>query len=270
MVKYWLFFLSISLSLFSIEEKSNASAEYINNTYLEAVSLFKQGLYDESLSKIRHVIRSDMGNYNLRMLAAHCYLRKKKYEPAFAHFQAAEKNDASKEGPYLDQALAYKNLGEFGKGLRKLRKFERLSGKEYQYSPKFYNLKARLLFHLGQFKAALESAEKSKAAYSVNGKGIKDQIESILIESRVQLALENFAKAEILADWALSLKVNNPYTMNLMGQIYEKWSEKMVDDKKQEELINKAIASYEKGLDASGKNQALQKLIKQNLNSLQD
>ena len=56
MVKYWLFFLSISLSLFSIEEKSNASAEYINDTYLEAVSLFKQGLYDESLNSLDRCI----------------------------------------------------------------------------------------------------------------------------------------------------------------------------------------------------------------------
>lgn len=260
----------LCVSLYATEEKSDASEEYVNKTYVEAVSLFKQGLYDQSLSKIRHVIRSDMDNYNLRMLAAHCYLRKKSYEPAFAHFMVAEKNAEGKEGPFLDQALAYKNLGQHSKGLRKLLRFERISGQDYQHSPKFYNLKARLLFHMGQFQAALEAAEKSKAAFSESGQGIKDQIESILIESRVQLALGNFAKAEILADWALSLKENNPYTMNLMGQIYEKWSKNATDQEQQKNLTAKAVDSYEQALEASDKNEALKALIEKNLNNVQD
>ena len=270
MRKFWLLCFIFCNSLYAAEEKSDASEDYVNKTYAEAVSLFKQGYYDQSLGKIRHVIRSDMNNYNLRMLAAHCYLRKKNYEPAFAHFMVAEKYAGGQEGPFLDQALAYKNLGQHSKGLQKLMRFESIQGQGYQHSPKFYNLKARLLFHMGQFEDALEAAEKSKAAFSESGKGIKDQIESILIESRVQLALGNFAKAEILADWALSLKENNPYTMNLMGQIYEKWSEKAPDEEQQKSLIAKAINSYEQALEASEKNQALKTLIEKNLNNVQD
>lgn len=263
-----LFSILCNTSLLSLEELTDATPDYISKTYNNALEYFKKGKYDDALVQIRHVIRADMRNYNLRMLAAHCYLRQKKYEPAFAHFQVAEKSNRNAPGVYIDQALALHGLQENKKALQKLRSLERRVQAD-KLSPKFFNLKARILFHLGDFNQALTTAERAKAAYSTSGKGIKDQLESILIESRIHLAREEFEKAEILADWALSIKSDNPYALNLMGNIYDSWFRSDQEASNSATLRNKALETYEQALSIAKGNKALTKIIQRNKESLE-
>lgn len=261
-----LFFTALQ-TLSAVVELENATEEQIQNTYEKAVEDYSNKNYEQSLNHIRHVIKSDMRNYRLRMLAAHNHWRQGNFKPAGIHFSTAISAEPTLPGTYIDYSLMLLQQNRENKArdiiIRGIRRVRR-SGAEVP--PKMFNILSRIELKSGRIKSALANAEKAKAAYAKNTVGIKDRIESLLLEGRSHLALKNYEEAELAISWGISLRKNNPYAYNLLGLTYEEWAiETPADKPAKAARIEKAAANYRKALASGSLAADFRNLIEQNL-----
>lgn len=233
-------------------ELTFATPEYIDETYRQALDSFYLQDYETSLNYIRHVIRADMTNYNLRYLAAHNHWKLGNLDSAEAHFQAAISSTPNEPGAYIDFTLLLIHRRKYVSARRVAANgAEAIEKSGAKVPSKMYNVLARACLLSGDGADALEYAEMAKGALDQNDTGIKDKMEAMVIEARVHLAMENFEKAELSLLWALSLKENNPYAQNLLGVVYLKWAEKSEAEKGEElrqnarEIFQAALVSSE-------------------------
>lgn len=267
MMKYifLVIFFSLFISVFSIDaivEKSNASPEYIDEYYKKALLAYKERDYEKSLDYIRHVIKSDMENYNLRYLASHDHWRLGNFEPAVIHMKKCIEIDATNLNPYIDLALLYIKNDKIEAAQVWLRKGINVAEKNKKPVPaKLYNVLSRTYLYEGKPYYALTHAENAKAAFKKNKAGVKDKLEAIMLEARAHLALKNFEKAEIAVLWGLSLKENNPVAMNLAGVIYLEWAKNSGN----KEYANTSSEYFSKALKQKSLASAFKEIIKQNL-----
>lgn len=256
------FFLSTSFYIYAVAEKSDASSEYIQKYYKKALEAYKKRKYSESLDFIRHVIKSDMENYNLRYLASHNHWRLGNFEPAVIHMKKCIDIDSSNLNAYIDLALLYIKYNKISEAQIWLRKGIEVSEKNGKEIPaKLYNVLSRTYLYQGKPYHALTQAENAKAAFKKNKAGIKDQLEAIMLEARAHLALKNFEKAEIAVLWGLSLKKNNPIAMNLAGVIYLEWAKSSQD----KSYAKTAEKYFKMAASQPGIAEAFKKIINHNL-----
>ncbi|MDH5720885.1 MAG: tetratricopeptide repeat protein [Spirochaetia bacterium] len=256
-------------TVYSVEELDNADVEYIGIIYDKALEKYNMQKYEASLEDIRHVIKSDMTNYNLRYLAAHNHWRLGNYDSAIAHFETAMNKNSQKPGSYIDLSLLYLQLKNYKASKKILLKgIDDLNAANTSVPSKVYNILSRLSFYEGNFTEALEYAQEAKAIFNQNKAGIKDKLEAVILEARAHLELKNFEKAELSALWALNLKKDNPYAYNLLGYIYEKWANTVSDENKKQELLKKSKENYEITIHNSNNPENLNKLIQENINRI--
>ncbi len=236
-MKKWIFTAVFLGSLFmdysmAVEEKTDATPEYVEEYYKKALESYKNRKYEESLDHLRHVIRSDLDNFNLRYLAAHDHWQLGNFEPAVIHMKKCIEVQPQKMNSYIDLALIYIKFNEIENAQHTLyRALEVGKDNNIKIPAKVYNVLSRTYLYQGKPLLALEHAENAKAAFEKNKAGIKDKLEAIMLEARAQLALGNFEKAEISILWGMSLRENNPVAQNLAGVIYLEWakSEKKIN-----------------------------------------
>lgn len=250
MNRFFLLFalIAVSLPLLAVVERNDAPPEYIAEYYQKALDSYQQRNYDQSLDHIRHVIKSDMTNYRLRMLAAHNHWRLGNYVPAEQHFRTAIASDNLQPGAYIDLSLFYLQRGDLRKSLRTA-----LSGKktlEEANRPvpaRLYNVLARVSLLLSRPQDALEYATSAKAAYEKNQIGVKDQLEAIILEGRAHMLMGKYEEAELSISWGLDIRPDSAYIENLLGFLYETWATKATDTKKAQ-LRSQAAERYRKVL----------------------
>ena len=269
----YLFLLVLTMlsgvQLYAVEELEDAAPEYIKEYTDKASKAYGEQKYNESLDFIRHVIKSDMTNYELRMLAAHNHWRLKNYEPATAHFYNAMAARPDSAGVYTDLAMMLLQMGEpqkareiGGKGL------EKLLAAQKEVPAKLYNVIARCALQLGDTVAAVAHSSSAKAAAATDpnkANSQKDKLEAVIIEGRAQMAVGNFDKAELSLSWADSIRPENVYTQNLLGYLYEKWAASTTRPEKKKEYLAKSREQYTLALANSNLPDALEPLIKSNL-----
>jgi len=266
---FFLFLFYPEQSIFSIDELNEASPEYIEASYKKAIAEFDMRNYEDSLNQIRHVIKADMNNYNLRYLAAHNHWKSGNFDSAALHFQAAINVRPEAYGTYIDFALM--RIHE-----RKYRSAEFIAQNGIKYlsqhnipvPPKIYNILSRIKLQQGLSSEALVYAEMAKAALNTNT-GIKDNLESVVLESRAQLSLNNFEKAELAMQWAISLKENSPYLQNLMGYIYKKWSASSADEELKKKYVDQAKKYFQLALENALAIDEFKVVVQKNMDSLQ-
>ncbi len=242
-------FLSSPL-LFAVEELSDASPEVIEENYQKALAAYQNRQYNESLDHIRHVIKSSMLNYKLRMLAAHNHWRLGNAIPAEQHFRTAIEGKPEELGARIDLSLLYLGTGSSSKAEKAAR--DALKAAEGKSIPaKLYNILSRISLQKGDAKAAIEYATLAKGAYEKNQVGIKDQLEAIVLEGRANIQLQDFSSAEILLSWASEIKPDSAYIINLQGYLYEQWAASENDAAKKAELRSRASAHYLKSASRS-------------------
>ncbi|MDH5717096.1 MAG: tetratricopeptide repeat protein [Spirochaetia bacterium] len=258
-------FLFVS-NIYTIEEITNASEEYIEQTYIKALEKYKMQKYEASLDDIRHVIKSNMQNYKLRYLAAHNHWRLGNYESAILHFNESILINKNEAGPYIDLSLLYLQNKNY-KNSEKLALAcqNNLETNNIEIPSKLFNILSRLNLYKGKYQEALDYAQEAKAAFNRNKAGIKDKLEAITLEARALLALKNFEKAELAAIWAIKLKEDNPYAYGLLGYIYETWAKETSSDEEKKDYLNKAKENYEICINLPNVSENLFSTIKNNL-----
>ncbi|RME88759.1 MAG: hypothetical protein D6767_09630 [Candidatus Hydrogenedentota bacterium] len=270
MPRFFLCFLCALILLwnhpvFSVVELENASPEVIEENYQKALKSFEAGKYEESLNFIRHVIKSDMNHFKLRYLAAHNHWRQGHYEPAEIHFKRALSVKPEYAGIYVDLSLFYLDWRKYSEAQKIAEKGIRvLPDYDTKVPAKLYNVLARIALRRGQYHTALKWAEKSKSAFQDKKTRAKDQLEGVLLEARSHLGLKEYEQAEFAANWALSIRPEHVYTLNLLGFIYEIWA-KTSTGKKREMLKEKSIEYYKKALQAKDIPTKFQNIIQKNL-----
>lgn len=261
------FFITSGSFLHSVEELTDATPEYIEESYQKALKSYLERNYEDSLNHIRHVISSDMNHYKLRYLAAHNHWRLGNYTPASIHFRTAIDAEPAQPGAYIDYALMLFQLQKYNDAAGVLQTgINKLTAAGTKIPAKLYNALARTYLHRGNIAQALANAEKAKAAFEKNRAGIKDKLEAVLLEGRSHLALGNYEKAELSVQWAISMKKDNAYAHNLLGYIYERWAVSLKNQKdlaeKAKQLKDSALEAYQK----AAENENLPEDFKQQIN----
>ncbi len=252
------------------EELTISTPEYIDATYEKALEAFYLQEYETSLAYIRHVIRADMSNYQLRYLAAHNHWKLGNFESAEAHFKAAIQASPAEPGSYIDYALMLIHQRKYGNARSVAAGGVKTLEQAGQKNPKLYNVLARSCLLAGDWPAALHNAEKAKGALDANEIGVKDKLESMVIEARVHMAMGQYEKAELSLLWASSLKENNPYVQNLLGYLYTQWSlaEEKSNPPLAEDLRKKAEEMFAQALDNTDTLDEFKPVIQENVAAL--
>lgn len=268
---FMVFFIGfLPSTVYAVEELTDATEQYISQNIEKASNAFQNQEYNKSLDFIRHVIKSDMKNYQLRMLAAHNHWRLGNYEPAQVHFSTAQATEPDKPDAYIDHALMLLQMHEPDKA-RKLaaKSLEKLQKANKSIPAKLYMVLARSSLMQGDVYAAISHCTSAKAIIAKNPDtdlSRKDQLEIILLEGRAQLANEDFTKAELTLNWADSLKPNNPYIKNLIGYLYEEWAKSKSIPTEKISLLKKAQANYQLAASSKDLPKKLLELFEKNLN----
>jgi len=263
---------TVNVGSFAVTELSNASTNYIDKTYLEAVKLFEQQKYEDSLNKIRHVIKSSMHSYKLRYLAAHNHWRQKHHKVAAQHFLIGIAQKPQNYHGYIDLSLMYLDQYNYTAARNILNKCERILNNAKKHVPaKLYNIQARINLRWENPQGALQKSQQAKAAFQKKNTGIKDQLESLILEGRAYLSLNKFSKAEFALSWGLSLHKDNATVLNLLGYTFEQWaaSLKKKNPKKSIRKRSKAIAYYKKALITKELTSTFFTLIQRNLKRIE-
>ncbi|MDH4199798.1 MAG: tetratricopeptide repeat protein [Spirochaetia bacterium] len=272
-----LFFLFLGTAIYSEDiidtsrEMENANPEYIEKCYQHALEQFDKQEYEKSLQYIRHVIKSDMNNYKLRYLAAHDYWQLGNFDSATAHFQIAILSQPQNPEGYMDYALMKLHERDYWSAERTLQTALFYMQKyKVEVPSKFYNIYSRLELLKGFPDQSLKYAQLAKAAFAQSQTGIKDKLEAMTLEARSQLLLENFDKAELAMQWALSMRNNNVYAYNLLGYIYARWRNSIMetDPQKADNLKKLALENYKKALKTPDLVDEFKKIIETNIASL--
>lgn len=253
------------------KELTFATPEYIGLAYQNALESFYRQDYEGALVYIRHVIQADMKNYKLRYLAAHSHWKLGNFGPAAIHFQEAQKANPKNPGPYIDYSLLMIHQRRYNDGLRMAgRGLDYFKKNSINTPSKLYNVTARIKLLQGKPAEALIFAERAKGAFDQNT-GIKDKLESMVLEARAQLALGEYDKAVFSLEWALSLKPGNPYIQNLLGHTYSSWYHSAQKQKspKAGELKQKAL-DYFAQAKGSSEVAGFQKIVQQNIDQLNE
>ncbi|MCB1171123.1 MAG: tetratricopeptide repeat protein [Leptospiraceae bacterium] len=89
--------------------------------YNEAVQLFQQGKYEDSLEAIRSVFDDYKTSYDFRMLAAANYLEQSNFEAAVSHLRYCMKDHPGRAEPHALLAAVYRRSGQPVKALAHIR-----------------------------------------------------------------------------------------------------------------------------------------------------
>jgi Flp pilus assembly protein TadD len=212
-----------------------------------------------------------MDNYKLRYLAAHNHWKKASFESATVHFQTAISAKPESPNAYIDLALLKIHERNYFYAERVLQNaIYQLTQYKVEIPSKLYNIYTRLELLKGFPQKALNYAQSSKAAFSQSGTGIKDKLEAVTLEARAHLLLENFDKAELAAQWAITLKEKNVYAYNLLGYIYSSWSKKVAAEnpEKSKELKELALENFNIALKSSNLVDEYKTIIESNILNL--
>jgi len=253
------------------EELNVADPEYVEKMYQWALSEFEKQAYEESLKYIRHVIKADMANYKLRYLAAHDHWKLGHYEFATTHFQAAISAKPDNPNAYMDLATMKIQERNYTVAEWILNNAMNVLQKSNKPLPsRLYNIYSRIQLMKGLPEDALKYAQLAKAAFEKGGVGIKDKLETMTLEARSQLLLENFEKAELATQWAIAMRKDNVYAHNLLGYIYSQWRQKIIatDAKRAEELKKLAAENFQKAKKIPHVVDEFKKIIDTNLANL--
>ena len=267
-----IFISFVGYNLYAVEEKNDATAEYIEEFYKKALADYDIQQYEKSLDNIRHVIKSDMDNYKLRYLAAHNHWKLGNFESAEAHFKRTISAEPNNAGPYIDYSLMQLHMRDYKRSEKTAKKgIKVLSGNKIEVPSKLYNIIARIKLLNGNAKESLEYAEKAKSLLDQKGTGVKDKLEAMVLEARSQLLLKNFDKAELSMQWALSLRKTSPYLHNLLGYVYSTWATSIIesDPKRADNLKQNALNHYQIALKQPNVADNFKEIIEENIKKIQ-
>ena len=222
-------FLFLVLITSTISNAQNAPATpittpnvNIDDSIKKAIEEYNLGNYEKSLEVIRGVIVNDLQNPKLRYLAAHNHWKLKNYSSADSHLKVFIQVETTQETGYIELALLNLEQNKFQEAMNALQR-GLLKVPASTLSAKYYNVLARVALAQGSYTRALSYIETSKT--KVSDKEIANKFEALLLETRANLLLKHYENAEIPILWALNLKNNNPYALNLAATLYLNWAE---------------------------------------------
>ncbi|HMX58932.1 MAG TPA: tetratricopeptide repeat protein [Leptospiraceae bacterium] len=127
----------------------------VPNGYNEALALYSQGKYEESLAKVRSVFEENKTSYHLRMLAAANHAHAGRFNDAAAHLQYLLKDHPDRPEPAALYAAILRKQGQTGDA-------QGLIARAMQQDPKNMNFvleAARIHYRAGNFAAARKHIE---------------------------------------------------------------------------------------------------------------
>jgi predicted Zn-dependent protease len=136
--------------------------------YAEALSLYNQKKYNESLEKVRAVFEEFSGSYYLRMLAAANHLGLGNFDGALAHLRAAEKLFPERFEIQMMNASVFRAAGKPNQAISSLQKALSLNGP----AQKIRLEEARIYYENSQFAKARTETEALLAADAKNSEAI--------------------------------------------------------------------------------------------------
>lgn len=163
--------------------------------YDEALKLFHEGRYEESLNVIRAVFDEHRGAVELRLLAAQNYLHLGDYEKAKAHMSFCLKEDREQTACYATLATIHRREGRTDRAIKTARAG---IGKVGESVPLRLEL-ASAFFARGNYAGARAHLDKVLQADANN-------FAAIYMDGLIFLKQKKFANAEFRLRHALDLK----------------------------------------------------------------
>lgn len=118
--------------------------------YSEALGLYGQGKYEESLAKVRSIFDANRGSLHIRMLAAANHARMGRFQDAATHLQYAVKDHPDSAPAFAMLAAVYRRTGNFGDAQALIGKAVALDGKNLDYRME----SARIYYKSGAYAQA--------------------------------------------------------------------------------------------------------------------
>jgi len=128
--------------------------------YPEALGLFSQGKYEDSLTKLRAVFEENKGSVHLRLLAAANHSRLGRANDAMAHLIYAIKDHPDDARPMAMLAAIYRKQGQLGEAQVWIGRAIDADGKTSDYKMEA----ARIFYKSGQYAAARKFIDQILAA----------------------------------------------------------------------------------------------------------
>ncbi|MEM7182849.1 MAG: hypothetical protein AAF518_18200 [Spirochaetota bacterium] len=180
-------------------------------SYQQALKLYQDKAYSESILAIRRIIEAEGKSYKIHYLAGYNYWKLGSLEKARLHLQAAKQFDSSKVDIWLDLVKVYSLQKKYAKAL----KVNRAAIKTFPDSLPLKLLEASVLARNKQSSAALKKVEALKAAYSSDYRPLS-------LEARLYFRRKQYDKAEFSMKVAESLAPKHPGIKNNIALIYER------------------------------------------------
>lgn len=197
---FLIFYLSFIGLLFPEQSKS----------YTEALELYKNGKYEDSINLIRQSTQMDKPTYDLYYLAAHNYWKLNDVKNASDNLYFAMKINPARVEPFIELIKFNYSASRFKGALEicesGIKKFPNNIELKLQY--------ALILLRFNKTVSALDTIENLKNSYS-------DDYRPLSVEANIYYQMRNFEKAEISLKWAMTLAPNNPFLNNNLALIYE-------------------------------------------------
>ena len=216
-------------------------------SYEEALKLFEQGNYSESLQVIINTLDAnqdlvpDSPNYNLRFLAAHNHWKLGNDRAVISHFERCMEIRKDTVDPYIDLGLFYLEKGRFAISEAICRR-----GLEIETSPMLYYIIGKTHLARRNFQRARESFERANSLdsqfyMSYNGLGI------------ALMNLGRLGEANVAFIVANSLNPRNAQILNNLGVSHEALGNKEA-----------AISAFRKALELDPNNTEIRNNLRRN------
>ena len=242
--------------------QQEGSSLSIDEAIKKATEHYNLDNYEKSLEVIRQVITTDLQNPKLRYLAAHNHWKLKNYSSAETHFKVFIQVESAQEFGYIELALLFLEQNKLRDAADILSK-GRIKIGEVTLSSRYYNVLARVTLAQGMYSRSLAFIELSKE--KANEKDVANKFESLLIETRINILLHKYDAAEIPILWALSIKNNNSYALNLAGVLYSNWANVTPNATQKLERMETAKKYFSEAKKVADSGSSLYSIIESNL-----
>lgn len=209
--------------------------------YAEAVKLYKNGQYEESLSIIRSVFDDNKGSLELRTLAAANYRKLNNFESALSHMMYAMREHPDKSEPALYYAELQKESGAPARAIDTLR---RVAGKFPNDPWARYELAAAFVNQ----KNYVEARKQIESIITKN----PNFFQAIYLDGLIYLIQGSYETADFRFNNALRIKINDNEWLkrlyNNLGFVNEKLADKNTNLQLKKEKLDTAKDYYKKAI----------------------
>lgn len=214
-----------------IQTGSNADLQYRK---LKAEALVGLEKIFDALVEIDYILQRENLNTRFLYLKAYCLFEQEEYDECISFADAALKTDAKYDDALVLKVKAYLKKGSPQLALSSINQLQGINKEMYTIS--YYKSLAN--YDLGDHKTAKIWIDRAI-------KADRDDLDALLLNGKILLALERFLDAGMALNTAYKINPNHPEANFELGRYYHEYGVRQSEDKRFEDALPYYYKAYE-------------------------